>query len=146
LINASPDAVFARISDPTNAPQDIPGVTAVEDVCGRWSNTWYRAVADVAGTPIELECEYLEYVFSRRLTVQCTGGLNGRVTWRLEPEDGRTRVNLVSEHRLAATLAMKTPESAVQEQMDRRWRLALANVKARVEAQRADPTSQPLAR
>jgi carbon monoxide dehydrogenase subunit G len=146
LIDASPDAVFARVSDPTKAPQDIPGVTAVKDVCGRWSSTWYRMVSIVAGAPVEMECEFQEYVLGERLTVQCTGGLAGRVTWRLDAEDGQTRVSLVSECRMPTTLGSNMPESVLQKHMDRQWQKALANVKARVEAQRADPSEEILAR
>ena len=133
VIDALPEAVFARISDPLNAPRDLPGVTAVRDVHGRWSTTWYRAECTVADVPIEVECEFQEYVPGQRLTVQSTGGLDGRVTWQLESQEGRTRVSLVSEYRLPAALALQVPESLVQEQMDRQWQEALANVKACVE-------------
>ena len=138
VIESSPEEVFARISDPANAPQDVPGVTAVEDVSGKWSTTWYRAVSSVAGVPIQMDCEFQEYIFGRRLTVQSTGGLDGTVTWHLEPSEGRTRVRLVSECRFPAALASKVAESTFQEQMDRQWREALANVKARLEAATRD--------
>ena len=133
VIEASAEVVFARISDPLNAARDIPGVTAVKDVHGRWSTTWYRAECTVADVPIEVECEFQEYVFGQRLTVQSTGGLDGRATWQLESKDGRTRVSLISEYRLPAALALQVPESLAQAQMDRQWQEALANVKARVE-------------
>lgn len=146
LIDASPDVVFARISDPTNAPTDIPGVTEVKDLCGRWSSTWYRMAFVVAGVPIETQCEFQEYVLGERLTVQCTGGLAGRVTWRLDAENGQTRVNLLSECRMPATLGSNMPESVLQKHLDRQWQTALANVKARVEAPKADPSAEILAR
>jgi hypothetical protein len=88
----------------------------------------------VAGVPIETDCEFQEYVFGRRLTVQCTGGLDATVKWRLESEEDRTRVRVVSECRLPGALASKVAESTFQEQTDRQWEMALANVKARVEA------------
>ncbi|MBN2128919.1 MAG: SRPBCC family protein [Sedimentisphaerales bacterium] len=139
VIDASPEAVFARISDPMNAPKDIPEITTVKNLCGKWSTTWYRTVSTVAGVPIETECEFQEYVLGQRLTVQCTGDLEGRVTWRLEPQDDRTFVSLISEYRLPLVLASQVPESIFQEEMNRQWRTALANVKARVEAVQRAP-------
>jgi len=139
VIEASPEAVFARISDPTKAPEDIPGVTPVKKLCGKWSNTWYQAVSSVADVPIEMNCEFQEYVLGQRLTVQRTGGLDSRVTWRLEAQDGRTCVSLISECRLPPALAPHVPESVLQKRIDRQWQTALANVKARVEAGQRTP-------
>ena len=139
VIDASPEAVFARISDPLKAPEDIPNIGAIKNLCGKWSTTWYRAVSTVASVPIEMDCEFQEYVLGQRLTVQCTGDLDGRVTWRLEARDGRTRVSLTSEYRLPPVLASQVPESIFQEHVDRQWQTALANVKARVEAVQRAP-------
>jgi hypothetical protein len=47
---------------------------------------------------------------------------------------------------MPATLGSKMPESVLQKHLDRQWQQALANVKARVEAPKADPSAEILAR
>lgn len=135
IINAAPEKVFARMSDPYNALEDVPNVVEVKDVTGEGLGKRYRVVYKMMGVPLNVDCEFTEYVSNQRLVEKCSGGIDCTMTWTLEPHEGGTKVNGKSEYTVPVPLVGRIAELLLKKQNEREWESVLGNIKARVEAE-----------
>jgi uncharacterized protein YndB with AHSA1/START domain len=135
IINALPEKVFARISDPNAALEDIPNVVEVKDINGEGLGQSQQLTYKMMGIPFNVKCEYTEYIPGQRLVVKCSGGIDCIMTWTLEPQDNSTKVNITSEYSVPVPLVGKIAELILKKQNEREWESVLGNLKARVEAQ-----------
>ena len=134
IINAAPEKVFARIADPHAGSEDVPNVVEVKDIAGEGVGKRYQIVYKMMGVPLNVECEYTEYIPSQRLVVKCSGGIECTMTWTLEPQEDATKVNVISEYSVPVPLVGKIAELLLKKQNEREWESVLGNLKARVEA------------
>lgn len=106
-IDADPEAVFALVDSPERNADLIPSLADVSDV-ERSPAGGVRAKYTYSAGPFNFggEVHPLEYKPDECIRFAFTGDLDGNFEWRLQPEDGGTRV------RLAADYAMSLPRIA----------------------------------
>jgi uncharacterized membrane protein len=134
VIDAPPEKVFARISDPMNSLEDVPNVVEVKDVTGQGKGMSFRMVYKMAGLRLELESMLAEYIPNEQITYEFKGGSEAKQTWRLTPQNGGCKVDVASEYSIPVPLIGKIAELMLRRQNDREWEAILANIKAQVEA------------
>jgi len=135
IINAPPEKVFARISDPMTMVEDAPSVVEVKDIEGEGVGGSFHMVYKMLGMPFEVEVTCTEAVPNGRIGVQYSGAIRATSTTSLEPHDGGTKLNVVIEYTIPVPLVGKIAEALLKRQNEREWELMLANLKARVEAE-----------
>ncbi|MFZ5827366.1 MAG: SRPBCC family protein [Bacillota bacterium] len=106
-VNASPDKVWALVSDPRNAPRFNRMVQEVTDVREqqRGVGTSWRAIAQMAGR-MEIANEITEWEPPRRLAIRMDGPASGTLSFTLTPQgDGSTVVEQQATSDLPAITA-----------------------------------------
>jgi uncharacterized protein YndB with AHSA1/START domain len=134
-INAPVEKVFGYVEEPANLLEYWPSMVEVKDVeplpNGGAKFGW---VYKMAGMRFEGTSEAIEYVANQRTVTENKGGIEGRVTWTYESEDGGTKVTFEAEYTVPIPLLGKLAESLIVKQNEREAETLLANVKARMEA------------
>ena len=133
-IDAPPERVFARISDPMTKPEDAPAIVEVKDICGEGVGATFKLVYKMLGKPFEIEVKYTEYVPNQRIALEFKGGIGGNALYTLEPIDGGTKFTYTVDYNVPIPLVGKVAEVFLKKQNEREGKLSLENVKARVEA------------
>lgn len=134
-IDAPPEKVFARISDPLNSLEDVPNVVEVKDVTGQGKGMSYRSVYKMAGIRLELECTYTEHISNELLTIEFKGGAIGKQVCRLTPQNGGCKLDVATEYSIPVPLIGKIAEMILKRQNEREWEAILGNIKARLETE-----------
>jgi len=136
LINASPEKVFAFVSDPNRAPTFLPGLNRISNLSspdqkvGRtweWEFNWFGLV--LSG---KTECRQFEppqiYQF------ETLGGAKSRWTYQCKPQDGSTSLELSIEYEVPKNLLAKIASESALAKMNRRRAVeAVANIKTLLE-------------
>jgi uncharacterized protein YndB with AHSA1/START domain len=126
--------VFAYLEDPNTNPEWLPGMVQVKDAVGSGVSSHFKWVYKMAGISFKGESTTTEFVRDRRLVVQSEGGIASTWTWTFEPDEGGTRVHLVVDYTVPVPVLGKLAEALVLKQNEREANLAMANIKARLEA------------
>jgi len=136
IVEASPEKVFAFISDPSRAPTFIPGLNRISNLSsaepkvGRtweWEFNWFGIV--LSG---KTECRQFEP--PRIYQFETLTGATSRWTYRCEAQNGHTKLNIEVEYETPKNLLAKIAAEPVLEKMNRhRAGEALANIKALLE-------------
>jgi carbon monoxide dehydrogenase subunit G len=136
VIQASPEKVFDFISDPKRAPIFIPGLNRISNLSspepkvGRtweWELNWFGVV--LSG---QTECRQLDP--PRVYQFETLTGAKSRWTYRCEPQNNHTRLNLEVQYETPQNLIAKVAAEPVLEKMNRhRAEETLANIKALLE-------------
>ena len=134
VIDAPPEKVFARVSNPLNSMEDVPNVVDVRDVVGEGEGQSCHMVYKMVGVRVELEFTVAEYIPNEQVTFEFKGGSNGRQTWKLTPQDGGCRLDVFGEYTIPVPLVGRMAELMLKRHNDREWEAMLANIKARVES------------
>ncbi len=83
-IDASPESVFALVSDLNRYPDFIPGVSEVkriDDVKSQWK-------AEAFGVPLHWSSEFITWVVNEEISWKSVDGVKNDGAWRIEPGDG----------------------------------------------------------
>ncbi len=136
LVEASPEKVFAFISDPNRAPTFIPGLNRISNLSspepkvGRtweWEFNWFGLV--LSG---KTECR--QFKPPRVYQFETVTGAQSRWTYRCEPQNGHTKLDLEIEYETPKNHLAKIATEPVFEKMNRnRAHEAIANIKALLE-------------
>ena len=135
-INAAVQKVFDYVSDPMANLEWLPGMVEVKDVTRteQGVGSHYRWVYKMAGVRLEGESTTTEYIPNRRIVTLTKGGAISTWTWTFEPHDGGTKAKLVVEYTIPIPVLGKLAEALVLRQNEREADLAMANIKAKMEA------------
>jgi carbon monoxide dehydrogenase subunit G len=87
-VAADPERVFDFLDTPANHERISPSITSVHDVepldgGGHRAAYTYRMV----GVPLSGEIEVIRHDPPRRLTFAISGGIDGEMDWRIDPDD-----------------------------------------------------------
>jgi len=135
VIDAPPEEVFARISNPMNSMEDVPNVVEVTDVTGQGEGMSYRMVYKMAGIRLDLDCTLIEYIPNEQVTYETKGGSDAKQTWKLSPQDGGCKLVVSATYSIPVPLIGKIAELLLKRLNDKEWEAVLANIKARIEAE-----------
>ena len=135
-INAPVEKVFAYISDATNEPEYLPSQLEAEYVIRTEEGvgSQYRWVYKLLGIRFEGESTCTEYVPNERIVTETKGGIVSTWTYTFEPEDGGTKLTLVVDYTIPIPVLGRFAEALVLRQNEREADLAMANLKAIMEA------------
>ena len=134
VIDAPPEKVFARMSDPMNMMEDVPNAVDVIDITGEGVGMSFKSVYKMAGMKFTITSKYIEYVENEKLVGKFDGGFTGTMTWTLEPENGSTKMCITIEYSIPVPLIGKIAESILAKRNEREWDVILANAKDAIEA------------
>ena len=134
FIQAPVDKVFAYMSDPNNQAEIWPSIVEVSDVQrlpdGGYTHGW---VYNMAGVRLKGSTRTLEFVPNERFVEETKGGLESVLTWTFGPENGGTRLSVVTEYRVPIPVLGRMAEAIIVKMNDREGTMVLANLKARME-------------
>ena len=134
-IQAPVDKVFAYLSDPNNQVEIWPSIVEVTDVVrlpdGGYTHGW---VYKMAGVRLTGSTRTLEFVPNQRFIEETKGGLESVLTWTFEPENGGTRLTVVTEYKVPIPVLGRMAEAIIVKMNDHEGTMVLANLKARMEA------------
>lgn len=129
-VNASPEKVWALVSDPRNAPRFnrmVQEVTDVREQPGGVGTSW-KAIAQMAGR-MEIANEITEWEPPRRLAITMDGPASGTLTFTLTPEgDGATVVEQQATSNMPAITA-----PLVKPMLEQNLKESLQRIKEQVE-------------
>jgi uncharacterized membrane protein len=133
-IQAPVDRVFAYISEPVNQVEIWPSMVEVTDVKrlpdGGYTHSW---VYKMAGVRLKGSTRTVEFVPNQRFVEETKGGIDSIFTRTFEPEDGGTRLTVVTEYKVPIPVLGRMAEAIVVKMNEREGELVLVNLKARME-------------
>jgi uncharacterized membrane protein len=135
-INAPVEKVFAYIADANTELEWMPSIIDVKDVTKTKEGvgSHFRWVYKLAGMRFEGETTTTEYILNQRMVSQTKGGIVSTWTYVFAPHAGGTKLNLVIDYTVPIPVLGKLAEALVLKQNEREADLAMANIKARMEA------------
>lgn len=134
-INAPVEKVFEYINVPTNLTEIWPSMIEVKDV-QRLPNGGNRFgwVYKMAGMRFEGISEDTEVVPNQRVVSKTEDGIESKITWITQQEDGGTNVTIEAEYTVPIPLLAKLAEAIIVKLNANEVEAILANLKARMEA------------
>jgi uncharacterized protein YndB with AHSA1/START domain len=135
-IKAPVEKVFEYVTEPSNLPEIWPSLVEVKDVqqLPDGVGSSYRWVYKMAGMHFEGISETTEYVANKRVVIRGKGGIKAARTSTFQPEDGGTKYTVEVEYSIPIPLLGKLAEAFIVKLNEHEAELALANLKARMEA------------
>ena len=134
-INVPPEKIFARISEPMNAIEDIPNVIEVKDITGQGAGMSYKLVYKMAGVQLSLDCTFVEYSPNERVTIQIKGAMNATQTYEVKSLNTGSQLLVTAEYEIPIPLVGKIAEALLKKHNEREWQAILDNLKARLETE-----------
>lgn len=136
IVEAPQEKVFRFVSDPNRATTFIPGLNRISNLSspepkvGRtweWEFNWFGVV--LSG---QTECR--QFDSPRVYQFETLTGARSRWTYKCDPENSHTKLNLEVEYEVPQNLFAKVAAAPVLEKMNRnRAGEVLANIKALLE-------------
>lgn len=133
-INAPVEKVFAYIDDPMNELEWFPGLMEVRDVTGKGVSARSRFTYKMIGICLEGESTVTEHIPNKRIVTQSKGRIVSTWTSTFKPENGRTKLAVVVDYTIPIPVLGKLAEAVVLKWTEREADMAVANIKARMEA------------
>ena len=134
-INAPVEKVFAYGTKPENLPEFWPSMIEVNNVKelpnGGYS---YDFVYKLVGVRLAGSSEDTEFVLNERLVSVSTGGIESKITWLFQPEDGGTNIAVEAEYTVPVPVLGKFAESIIVRQVEKEVDVILYNLKTMMEA------------
>ncbi len=134
-INAPVEKVFEYASKPENQPEFWPSMIEVKNVKelpnGGYS---YDFVYKMFGVRLSGSSEDTEFVPNERLVSVSTGGIESKITWLFQPEDGGTNIAVEAEYTVPVPVLGKFAESIIVRQVEKEVEVILYNLKTMMEA------------
>jgi uncharacterized membrane protein len=127
-IKADAPTCFDYITDPTNVPGCMAGITRYQPqgTKDRGKGARFDSVADIGGRKFETVLAITDWKDGERMTVSSSSGLKLKASWLFEEfDDGTTDVTLVNEYeppgvfRLMGGLVRSTVEKATAQSLER---------------------------
>ena len=127
-INAEAPTCFDYVTNPTNVPGFMAGITRYEPqgTKDRGKGARFDSVADIAGRKFETVLAITDWKDGERMTVSSSSGLKLKASWLFEEfDDGTTDVTLVNEYeppgvfRLMGGLVRSAVEKATEQSLER---------------------------
>jgi hypothetical protein len=135
-INASPEQVFARLSNPMNSVEDVPSIIEVKDIKGQGKGMTYVEVYKMAGVRLAINTTVSELIPNKQYTEQYeVMGKKGTRTCQVEPCDGGCRLSVILQYEVPIPLIGKLAEPLLKKLNERDFQTTLDTVKSRLEAQ-----------
>jgi carbon monoxide dehydrogenase subunit G len=134
-IDAPPEKVFARISDPMKAMEDVPNIIEVKDITGQGVGMSYKLVYKMAGIRLSLDCTFVEYAPNERVTIQIKGAMNATQTFEVNSLNAGSQLLVTAEYEIPIPLVGKIAEVLLKKRNEREWEASLQNIKASIEAE-----------
>ncbi|MBA7625551.1 hypothetical protein ES703_32982 [subsurface metagenome] len=135
-INAPVKKVFNYIADPKLTPEWLPGMVEVKDIkqtkegVGSTHNWVYK----MSGMSFKGKNITDEYIPDKKIVIRSEGSIKTLWNWNFEPHDDGTKIDLSVEYTIPIPILGKIAEAIVLKQNEREADLALANIKAKMEA------------
>ena len=133
-INAPVEKVFSYICDPMNQLEWLPSITDVRDIVGEGVGQKSGWTYKMMGVSFKGENEVVESVANQRIVIKSTGGIQSTWNWAFKSENGKTVVNLSVEYNIPVPVLGKVAEKLVLRQNEREAKLAMTNIKDRLES------------
>jgi uncharacterized membrane protein len=134
LINVPVESVFAYWSQPTNHPEVWPSLVEVKDVQPLPDGgLTYQWVYKMAGVRLEGSTETVESVLDERIVLLSKGGIDSKLTYSFQPEDGGTRMSVLVEYTVPVPVLGRLAERVIVKLNEHEAEVTLANLKARLE-------------
>ncbi len=134
-VNAPAAKAFVYIFDAKNMPEWLPGMVEVSDIVRTEEGVGSRCrwTYKMMGIPFHGQNTTTEYVPNERLVVENTG-ITSTWTWLFTPQGGGTKIDLAVEYKTPDSVLGKVAERIAIRQNEREANLAMANIKAQLEA------------
>jgi uncharacterized membrane protein len=135
LVNAPVESVFAYWSQPANLPEVWPSLVEVKDVQPLPDGGLkYQWVYKMAGVRLEGSTEIVESVLDQRIVHLSKGGIDSKLTYTFQPEDGGTRMTVLVEYTVPVPVLGKLAERVIVKLNEHEAEVTLANLKTRLES------------
>ena len=134
LVNAPAEKIFAYIADPVNLLEVWPSMVDARDMQTLPNGgTKFKWTYKMAGIRLEGISEDIEFDPPRKTVRKTTGGVEGTVTWLMEPTSTGTRVTVVDEYIVPMPVIGKLAEAVIVKLNEHEAEVLLANLKTRME-------------
>jgi len=134
-INAPVEKVFEYVSKPENLPEFWPSLLEVSNVKelpnGGYS---YDFVYKMVGMRLTGFSEDIEVVPNERSVSLSTGGIESKIAFLFQPEDGGTNLSVEAEYTVPVPVLGKFAESVIVRQAENEVEVILDNLKTMMEA------------
>lgn len=138
LIDAPVDQVFAFVTDPNNLPSIWPSMVEVKnvktDAAGAHS---FDFTYKMAGLHFQGHADTLEAEKNRHVVTKSVGGIPSTFDWLYTSKDGKTELKVRTEYELPKNVLAKLAEPIVHHLNEREAETMLHNLKAVMEAAKA---------
>ena len=126
--------VFAYLEEPVNLPEIWPSLIDA-DAVERIPNGGTRLlwVYKLIGMRLEGTGETTEYLPNQKMMFKIKGGIEGTVTWVLQPKPGGTKVTFEAECTVPVRLLSRVTGAFIARGCEREAELILLNLKDRME-------------
>ena len=132
-VNAPIAKVFSYISDPMNQLEWLPSISSVRNVNGEGQGQTFSWTYKMGGLPLKGNTETLEHVANKRIVLKTSGGVASTWTWQFSRAANETEIDLAKEYTIPIPVLGKIAEKLILKQNAREARLAMANIKSRME-------------
>ena len=134
LVNAPAEKIFDYIAAPANLLEIWPSMVDARDVQTLPNGgSKFKWTYKMAGMRLEGISEDIEYIPPRKTVSKTTGGVDGTVTWLIEPASSGCKVTLVNEYIVPLPVIGKLAESVIVKLNEHEAEVLLANLKTRME-------------
>ena len=134
LINAPAEKIFDYIAVPANLLEIWPSMVDASDVqILPNGGSKFKWTYKMAGMRLEGISEDIEYIPPRKTVSKTTGGVDGTVTWLIEPVSNGCKVTIADEYIVPLPVIGKLAESVIVKLNEHEAEVLLANLKTRME-------------
>ena len=133
-INAPVEKVFEYVSKPENLPEIWPSLIEVNNVKVQPNGDYsYDYVYKMVGVRLTGSSEDT-VVSNERIVSVSTGGIESKITFLFQPEDGGTNFSVEAELIVPVPVLGKLAESVIVRQIEKEVEVILYNLKTMMEA------------
>jgi uncharacterized protein YndB with AHSA1/START domain len=133
-INAPVERVFEYVSNPENLPEIWPSLIEVNNVKELPNGDYsYDYVYKMVGMRLTGSSEDT-VVSNERIVSVSTGGIESKITFLFQPEDGGTNFTVEAEYTVPVPVLGKFAESVIVRQAENEVEIILDNLKTMMEA------------
>ncbi len=133
VIDASPDAVFAYVTDPAKMAEWLPSMVEARNIVGTGEGQQYEWTYKMGGILFRGQSVVVEQVPSKLAVFQTIGAVDSTWTFQLDGANGGTRFRLTIEYEVPMPVLGKLAERLLAKRHERSIGLALVNAKDTLE-------------
>ena len=134
LINAPAEKIFAYVADPLSLMEVWPSMVDAQDIqtLPNGGNK-FKWTYKMAGVRLQGISEDIEFLPPRKMVSKTTGGIEGTITWLIEPTPAGTKVTGIDEYIVPLPVIGKLAEAVIVKLNEHEAEVVLANLKTRME-------------